>query len=165
VLEIGTLGGYSTLWIGKALTSDAKMISIDLEEHHLQVATRNVQLAGLEEKITLLKGNAVLLLQEMIQNEVEKFDLVFIDADKENYHRYLQLIKKLMNQEALILSDNLIPKWKPIGKPHPKDLMAKSIYAFNEELAGDPSLDSAICSTIVGEISRIDGLGISIYQP
>ena len=104
------------------------------------------------------------ILDEMYKSNFEKFDMIFIDADKENYLNYLNKIKFLANDGALILSDNLIPKWKAIGQPHPKDEMAKSIYAFNEELVKDENLESAIISTLVGEIPRIDGLGITIFN-
>lgn len=164
VLEIGTLGGYSTLWLAKALKKEAKIVSIDLEEHHLKLAKMHADHCQLSHKIEFIKGHAIEILDQMIIENHEKFDLIFIDADKENYMNYLTKVQKLANEEALILSDNLIPKWKAIGKPHPKDEMAKSIYAFNESLVLDPNLDSAIISTLVGEIPRIDGLGISIFR-
>ena len=164
VLEIGTLCGYSTIWIAQALAKEAQIFSIDNKVHHLEIAKKNFVKAGLQDKITLYHGDALKILDEMHKSNFEKFDMIFIDADKENYLNYLNKIKFLANDGALILSDNLIPKWKAIGQPHPKDEMAKSIYAFNEELVKDENLESAIISTLVGEIPRIDGLGISIFN-
>ena len=164
VLEIGTLVGYSTIWMARALPPGGKIFTIDSESHHLALAQEHAKLCGVEQKIVFIQGKALDMLDQMILNKEEKFDLVFVDADKENYYHYLQRIKVLLNDEAVILTDNLIPKWKPIGKPHPKDMMAKSIYAYNEALVQDPQLDSAMISTLVGEIPRIDGLGISIYR-
>ena len=164
VLEIGTLGGYSTIWIAKALNEKAKLTSIEINEEHVKLAKSNANLAGFDQKITFLNGEALPLLETMRNSAQDKFDMVFVDADKENYLNYFQILKEMIEDGALILSDNLIPKWKPIGQPHPKDQMAKSIYAFNEALSQDEDFETAIATTLVGTVPRIDGLGVSLYQ-
>jgi predicted O-methyltransferase YrrM len=164
VLEIGTLGGYSTIWIAKALRQDAKITTIDINPQNLAIAKENAKIAGIEDKIVFLEGDALIILQEMVKSKMQKYDLFFIDADKENYSNYLSLIKEIATDEAVVLSDNLIPKWKKIGSPHPKDQMAKAIYQYNHQIATDPALTTAIVSTLVGEVPRIDGLGVSIIK-
>ena len=164
VLEIGTLGGYSAIWMAKALENDGQLLTIEINSDNAKIAKANIQEANLSDKIEILEGDALDILKSWQHMPIEKFDMVFIDADKENYHAYLELIKPHLNHEALILSDNLIPKWKEIGNPHPKDMMAKAIYQYNQALAQDNQLSTAIVTTIVGQTPRVDGLGISLFM-
>lgn len=97
----------------------------------------------------------------MIQQS-ECFDLIFIDADKENYPLYLQLAVKLSRSGTLILSDNLIPKGENIGTP--ENIEAHGIYQFNQNLASHPQLESILSTTVVGSQGRMDALGISIVR-
>lgn len=164
VLEIGTLGGYSTIWIAKALEHDAKITTIDINPQNLAIAKENAKIAKVDHKISFLEGDALILLKEMFESNASKYDFFFIDADKENYLNYLSLIKLIAADGAVILSDNLIPKWKKIGNPHPKDQMAKAIYQYNSHIVNDPNLTTSIVTTLVGEVPRIDGLGLSLFK-
>jgi predicted O-methyltransferase YrrM len=164
VLEIGTLGGYSTIWIAKALTPDSRITTIEINPQNLAIAKDNAKIAGLEDKISFIEGDALAILKNLAEQKEQKFDLFFVDADKENYLNYLALIKEIAEDEAVILSDNLIPKWKKINHPHPKDQMAKAIYQYNQQITNDPDLTTAIMSTLVGIVPRIDGLGISYFK-
>jgi predicted O-methyltransferase YrrM len=164
ILEIGTLAGYSTVWLARALPEDGRLISLELEPHHASVARKNFELAGLSEKIEVREGVARELMENMIAEGEAPFDLIFIDADKEGYPRYLECALSLSHPGTLILSDNLIPKGESIGTFHPNNFIAKSIYQFNNEIATDPRLESILATTIVGEKGRIDALGISIVK-
>lgn len=162
VLEVGTLAGYSTVWLGRALPEGGKIISLELYSIHVDVARKNLALAGLENKVEIREGLAELLMDEMIAQGEEPFDLVFIDADKENYPLYLEKALKLSRSGTLILSDNLIPKGDEIGSPH--SLESAGIYQFNQKMASHPQLESVLTTTIVGSQGRIDALGISIVR-
>jgi predicted O-methyltransferase YrrM len=164
ILEIGTLGGYSTLWFAKALKGGGKIVTIEMEKAHAEVAENNFALAGYEDCIELRLGKAQEVLQELIDAKEEPFDLIFIDADKESYPLYLELSLKLSQSGTLILSDNLIPKRGEIGCPDPRDNEALAIYEFNQAMRDHPFLESHVFPTIVGEKGRVDGLGVSIVR-
>jgi predicted O-methyltransferase YrrM len=163
VLEIGTLAGYSTLWLAKAIPSDGHIVTIDCNPEHVEVARKNLIDAGFERQVTLKLGLASEILKEMATSE-HPFDLIFIDADKENYPIYLHWALKLARKGTLILSDNLIPKEQKIGEPDPLDQEACGIYQYNKEIASHPDLESILITTIVGEKGRIDALGLTIVN-
>ena len=100
----------------------------------------------------------------MIENNEGPFDLIFIDADKENYSAYLDLVLALSASGTLILTDNLIPKGEEIANPAKTNKTACAIYKFNEKLANDPRLESIMSTTIARKEGRIDALGISIVK-
>lgn len=164
ILEIGTLGGYSTLWLAKALPEEGHLYTIDCSEEHIEIAKRHIHQAGKEEQITLLKGDAFQVLESLIDQKVDPFDLVFLDADKENYPRYLEPIISLSRVGTVILSDNLIPKRGRIGRAEEGHTEGEGIYKYNEQLASHPRLISHLFPTIVGEGGRVDALGVSIVK-
>jgi predicted O-methyltransferase YrrM len=165
ILEIGTLGGYSAIWLARALRPQGKLISLDIDARNIEVAKENLLLAGLEDKVEFRLGRATDLLQEMIEKQEEPFDLIFIDADKENYPAYLESVLKLSSSGTLILSDNLIPKNGEIGgTPDDTETEARGIYKFNTLLSAHPRLESILIPTIVGEKGRVDALGLSIVN-
>ncbi|MFN4173896.1 MAG: O-methyltransferase, partial [Parachlamydiaceae bacterium] len=160
ILEIGTLGGYSALWLEKALEPDGKIITIEIVPDHIACAKEVIKSAGKEDRIEIREGDALKILDDM-KNEAP-FDLIFIDADKRNYPNYLEKILPLARKGTLILSDNLIPKIEPINKP--AHLESERIYEYNQMIANHPRLESILISTIVGEAGRLDGLGLSIVK-
>lgn len=164
VLEIGTLAGYSTIWIGRALSPTAKIISLEVDPMHAGIAKANLTSAGLIDQVEIRIGSANELMDILIQNNEGPFDMIFIDADKDNYPIYLEKALLLTRSGSLILSDNLIPKEDKIGKPNPGDVEAEGIYDFNQRIASDPRLESILISTIVGGKGRLDALGLSIVK-
>lgn len=164
ILEIGTLAGYSTLWMARALPKTGKIISLELDPHHADIARKNLKDAGVGHKVEIREGSASLLLENMIQKKEGPFDLIFIDADKEGYPQYLEYALALSESGTLILTDNLIPKGEAINDPAPTNVEATAIYAFNQKMAEHPRLESIIATTIVGNSGRIDGLGIAIVK-
>lgn len=162
VLEIGTLGGYSTLWLAEGLAPDGQLITIESDPLHVEVAKRSFAYAGKEKQITILQGNALDICKKMIENKEEPFDLIFIDADKSEYPFYLEQVLQLSRPGTAILSDNLIPKRGVIGCPDPRDNEAVAIYKYNQILADHPHLETVPITTIVGEKGRIDSTGLTI---
>jgi caffeoyl-CoA O-methyltransferase len=162
VLEIGTLGGYSTLWILQALEPEARLISLELEAEHAAVARSHLR--SYENQFEIRVGDAAVFLKSMEEKSEGPFDLIFIDADKESYSTYLKLVLPLTTSGTLILTDNLIPKGEAVDNPNPRNKEATAIYQFNRELAAHPALETILSTTIVGETGRIDALGISLVR-
>lgn len=158
VLEIGTLGGYSTLWLARGMPAEGVLLTLESEEKHCHIARENIFHANLEAQIEVRLGEAEMLLQKMIEEKEPSFDLVFIDADKKRYGAYLELVFALSHPGTLVLLDNLIPKRGVILSPDMRDVEAVSIYAFNEQLARDRRFESVLFPTIVGD-GRVDALG------
>jgi caffeoyl-CoA O-methyltransferase len=155
ILEVGTLGGYSAIHFGRALPEDGRLISLEIDERHAEVARKNVERAGLGEKVEILVGDARELLAKIAEEDEGPFDLVFIDADKTGYPEYLEQALRLTRPGSLILGDNTVRGGSILA---PRDDSARATNEFNERIAGDPRL-SAIVLPILRE--RIDGLTIA----
>jgi predicted O-methyltransferase YrrM len=108
ILEIGTLGGYSTIWMARALPANGRMITLEADPKHAQVATANIARAGLAQTVELREGNALETLPELAAEGLEAFDLIFIDADKANNPRYFEWALKLSHKGSLIIVDNVV---------------------------------------------------------
>jgi predicted O-methyltransferase YrrM len=154
ILEIGTLGGYSAIWLARALPADGKLISLEIDEHHAAVARRNLEAAGLATKVEVSVGPALATLTAMEAAGEGPFDLVFIDADKDAYPAYLEKALALVRDGGLILADNTLPDEVLNASA---DSGAKR---YNTAVAANPELTS----TIVPVLRRqgLDGLTISI---
>jgi predicted O-methyltransferase YrrM len=155
ILEVGTLGGYSAINLARGMAEDGVLISLELDEHHAEVARRNVERAGLAEKVEIRVGDARELLAGLVERAEGSFDLIFIDADKEGYPEYLEWALRLSRPGSLILGDNTIWGGTIID---PQDNSTRAIHEFNERVAGDPRLNG-IALPLLRE--RIDGLTIA----
>ena len=158
VLEIGTLGGYSAINLARGMAEDGVLISLEIDEHHAEVARQNVERAGLGERVEIRVGDARELLARIADNGEGPFDIVFIDADKQGYPEYLEWAMRLTRSGSLILGDNTIWGGTIIN---PQDNSTRAIHEFNERLAKDPRL-SAIVLPLIRE--RVDGLAIARVQ-
>jgi caffeoyl-CoA O-methyltransferase len=155
ILEIGTLGGYSTIHLARALPEDGSLLSLELDERYAEVARENIREAGLGERVEVRVGDAQDLLARMVEDGEETFDLVFIDADKESYPEYLEWSLRLSRSGSLILADNAIRGGSVVD---PEDDSARATRRFNETLAKEPRL-SALILPLIRE--RVDGLAIA----
>ena len=155
VLEIGTLGGYSTINLARGMAEEGVLISLEIDERHAEVARKNIERAGLGEKIEIRVGDARELLAELVERDERPFDLVFIDADKEGYPEYLEWSMRLSRPGSLILADNTIRGGSVLD---PRDDSARATRDFNEKVANDPRF-SAIVLPLIRE--RVDGLAIA----
>src|ERR671911_462917 len=155
ILEIGTLGGYSAIHFARALPDDGELISLEIDEHHADVARTNLERAGLSGIVEVRVGDAHELLAALIEDGEGPFDLVFIDADKGGYPDYLEASLRLVRPGSLILGDNTIRGGTVLD---PKDSTAQATREFNERIARDPNL-SSIALPLIRE--RIDGLTIA----
>ncbi|MCO5044037.1 MAG: O-methyltransferase [Kiritimatiellae bacterium] len=154
ILEIGTLGGYSAIWLARALPTDGKLISLELEPHHAEVARKNIERAGLATRVEIRVGPALDSLKKMAADGEAQFDVVFIDADKSGYVDYLNASLPLLRTGGLLLADNTLPE----AVLDPSDNSRTKPY--NRAAAAHPALVSAIFPTL--RDGGIDGLMVSL---
>jgi caffeoyl-CoA O-methyltransferase len=155
ILEVGTLGGYSAIHLARGLPDDGELISLEIDEHHADVARNNVERAGLSGIVEVRVGDAHELLTDLVENEEGPFDLVFIDADKEGYPDYLDASLGLVRRGSLILGDNTIRGGTVLD---PQEETARATREFNRRIAEDPRLYGIVLPLIR---ERIDGLTIA----
>ena len=158
ILEIGTLGGYSTTWLARALPSDGKLITLELDEQHAAVARRNLDRAGVGDRVEIVIGRGVDSLAALLDRNEPPFDLIFIDADKPAYVEYLNAALKLARTGTVILADNLIRNGRVMHE-HLSDASARGARAYNETIAHQPRLESIVLPIIR---ENLDGLSISV---
>ncbi len=108
ILELGTFFAYSTIWLARALPSNGKLISIEIDEHQTALAQKNIENAQVNHLVELRTGMAIDILKEMINSDEPPFDLIFIDADKPPYLEYFKLAIKLSRPGSIIICDNVI---------------------------------------------------------
>jgi predicted O-methyltransferase YrrM len=160
ILEIGTLGGYSTTWLARALPASGVLITLELEAGHAQVARRSLDRAGLGPMVDIRVGPAKDSLWNLIRLGGEPFDLIFIDADKAGYVGYLELSLQLSHPGTIILADNVIRHGLVLADNSP-DSADRGARAYNDAIAHHPRLESLILPIVR---RRVDGLAISIVR-
>jgi predicted O-methyltransferase YrrM len=158
ILEIGTLGGYSTIWLARALPAGGRLLTLEYSPRHAEVARANIERAGLSDKVEVRVGAGLDLLPQLEANGEGPFDLFFIDADKDNYPGYLDWAIKLSRPGSVILSDNLIRGGDVLAPPADNNV-ARIVAKYNRTLATHPRLESIILPVAR---DNIDGLGITI---
>jgi predicted O-methyltransferase YrrM len=143
ILEIGTLGAYSTIWLARALPVDGTLITLELEERHAQVAQINVDRAGFGAVVEIRVGPAARSLRDLISEGSEPFDFVFIDANKEGYSEYFTLALALSRVGTVIVADNVIRGGDVIDPKNP-DERVQGIREFLELVAGEDRVATAV---------------------
>lgn len=152
ILEIGTLGGYSGIHFARVLPADGKLVTLELDPHHAQVARRNFERAGVADKTEIRVGPAAQTLRQLAEAGEPLFDVIFIDADKEGYVEYMELALPMLREGGLLLGDNTL--W---GVQEHKESATKR---YNAAVAQHPEL-----TTILIPVLRergIDGLTVSL---
>ena len=134
ILEIGTLGGYSAIWLGRALPPGGKLVTLELEPKYALVAARNIERAQLAGLVGVRLGRAADTLRSMIQNDEPPFEIIFIDADKSNNAKYLELALRLSSPGTIIVCDNLVHNGPSA------DADVQGIRKFNEFASDHPRL-------------------------
>jgi predicted O-methyltransferase YrrM len=157
VLEIGLLGGYSTMWLAQAIGPQGKLATLEVDERHVRVARKNLERAGLLDRVEIWQGDARATLDKMVKAGEPPFDLVFIDADKPSYPVYLDYAMQLTHPGSLILADNVIRDGK-VARSGQTDPLVAGIQEFNRKLAANPKLE-AIVVTVMRK--NLDGLAIA----
>jgi predicted O-methyltransferase YrrM len=162
ILEIGTLGGYSTLWLARALPEDGAVVTLELEPRHAEVAQQNLEAAGLAHRVDLRIGPAAKTLATLVHEHTCPFDFIFIDADKAGYPEYLQWSLKLSHPGTLIVADNVVRDGKVID-PEDPDPNIRGVRRFTEMISGEPRLSATALQTVAGK--GYDGFIIAVVLP
>jgi caffeoyl-CoA O-methyltransferase len=157
ILEIGTLGGYSTIWLARALPPHGRLITIEVDEHHADVARRNIARANLADKIEVRVGPAL----DVLPTLHGPFDFIFIDADKETYVEYFEWAVKLARPGALIVADNVVRKGEVVDADA-TDARVVGARRFNAALAQHQSVSAAIMQTVGAK--GHDGMALAVVK-
>ena len=147
ILEIGTLGGYSTIWLAKALPPDGKVITLELESKHAEVAQTNIERAGLSSQVEIMLGRAVDSLEALERSGSTPFDFVFIDADKESLPEYFSWALKLSRIGSVIIVDNVVREGAVIDEGS-EDLRVQGVQRMVELLSQYTGVEATAVQTV-----------------
>lgn len=161
MLEIGTLGGYSTIWLARALQENGQLISLELDRHHADVALANIANAGLGDKVTIRIGNALEELPKMKKEGAGPFDVIFIDADKEPYAEYFELSLQLSRPGTLIIADNVVREGR-ILEENSTDSNVTGVQRFLKLMAATREVTATVIQTVGSKYH--DGMALAIVN-
>lgn len=160
VLEIGTLAGYSTIQLARAVGADGRVVTLEFEPRHAEVARANLARAGVDERVEVIVGAALDTLPTLAGRD-ETFDLIFIDADKENNVAYVEWALKLGRPGSIIVVDN-IARFGRVLEPTPDDLQAQAVRDMLEMMGANPRLEAAAIQTV--GTKGWDGFAVAIVK-
>ncbi|WP_411069614.1 O-methyltransferase [Streptomyces sp. cmx-4-25] len=147
ILEIGTLGGYSTIWLARALPADGRLITLEYDPAHADVARANIARAGLDKLVEVRTGAALDSLPRLEAEGAGPFDLVFIDADKVNNPRYVEWALRLSRPGTVVVVDNVVRGGK-VATAHPDDPSVTGTREMFDLVAREPRLDATAFQTV-----------------
>ena len=147
ILEIGTLGGYSTIWLARALPPDGRLVTLEFEPTHVEVAKANIERAGLSDVVELRVGAALETLPKLAAEKREPFDFIFIDADKENYPGYFEWALKLSRRGTTIIADNVVRNGEVIN-PDSADPRVQGVRRFHQLVAAERRVSATAIQTV-----------------
>ncbi|KVG64325.1 O-methyltransferase [Burkholderia pseudomultivorans] len=159
ILEVGTLGGYSTIWLARALPPGGRLVTLELNPAHAEVATRNIARAGFAQAVSVVVGSAKESLARLIADGEAPFDFIFIDADKDNNRAYLDAALKLSRPGTVIVVDNVVRRGR-VADPDNRDPDVVGVREGFARIAAEPRLTTTAVQT-VGQ-KGWDGFSISI---
>jgi predicted O-methyltransferase YrrM len=161
ILEIGTLGGYSTIWLARALPPGGRVVTLEIDSGHADVARNNIARAGISDRVELILGPALDTLPRLAADGRGPFDYIFIDADKLNYPVYLTWSLRLSRVGTAIIADNVV-RDGAIANADSSDENVQAVRRFNDRLAAEPRLDATVIQTVGGK--GYDGFAIAIVK-
>jgi predicted O-methyltransferase YrrM len=147
ILEIGTLGGYSTIWLARALPADGRLVTLEVSPRHAAVATANVARAGLADVVDIRVGPALDTLPKLLAEAAGPFDLVFIDADKVNNPAYFQWAVKLTKPGSVIIVDNVVREGQ-VANPDSQDPSVVGTRELHDLIAAEPRVSATAVQTV-----------------
>jgi predicted O-methyltransferase YrrM len=159
ILEIGTLGGYSAIWLARALPPGGRLITLEANPKHAEVARANLERAGLAEVVEVRLGRALDTLPQLAAEGRGPFDFIFIDADKPSYPDYLRWALELSRGGSLIVADNVI-RGGAVREGSNRDPNVQGVRRFNERLAAEPRLIATAIQTVGSK--GYDGFAIAL---
>jgi predicted O-methyltransferase YrrM len=160
VLEIGTLAGYSTIALARGVGAKGRVITLEYEPKHADVARANLAAAGVDDRVEIVVGTALDTLPKLAEKG-ERFDLFFIDADKENNAAYVQWAVEMANPGAVIVVDNIARSGRVLD-PAPDDHQARAVKDMFTMMGGHPRLDTAAIQTV--GTKGWDGFAIAVVR-
>lgn len=161
ILEVGTLGGYSTIWLARALPAGGTLVTMEIDPQHAEVAKANLERAGMGDKVEVLVGNARELLPELERRNDVPFDLTFIDADKASIPFYFESALRMSRPGSLILVDNVVREGAVI-QADSEDASVQGVRKLNEMMAADSRIEATILQTV--GVKGYDGLAIALVN-
>jgi predicted O-methyltransferase YrrM len=161
ILEIGTLGGYSTIWLARALTEGGRLVTLEAEPRHAEVARSNIARVGLAGIVEIRLGPALETLPQLVAEGLGPFDIVFIDADKESTALYFAWSLKLTRRGSLIIVDNVVRKGAVINADS-DDSNVQGVRRFYEMLAAEPRVSATAIQTV--GTKGYDGFAIALVN-
>jgi caffeoyl-CoA O-methyltransferase len=161
ILEIGTLAGYSTIWMARALPPGGRLITLEVDPKHARVAQDNLDRAGVADRVTIRVGRALEVLPELEREGAGPFDMTFIDADKPPYVEYFQWALRLSRPGSLIVADNVI-RHGYVLDPASQDAFVQGVQRFNDALAAEPRVSAVVLQT-VSERGH-DGMALAVVR-
>jgi predicted O-methyltransferase YrrM len=161
ILEVGTLGGYSTIWLARALPENGRLITLEAAAKHAAVARRNLERAGLMGRVALHEGPALDTLSKLLAGGEKPFDMIFLDADKEHNAEYLEWALRLSHPGTVIITDNVIREGSVLN-PSSDDPMVQGTRRFFEAVAAEPRVTATAIQTVGGK--KYDGFALLIVN-
>ena len=164
ILEVGTLGGYSTIWLARSVPAGGQVVTLELDPDHALVARKNLERAGLADRVDVVVGAALDTLPKIAQGldlPGDAFDLVFIDADKENIPSYFDWAVKMTRAGGLIITDNVVRDGALVD-PHSPDPRVQGVRAFHEMLTTRPDVEATTIQTVGGK--GYDGFNLALVN-
>jgi len=161
ILEIGTLGGYSTLWLARGLAPGGRIVTLELEAKHAEVARKNFVRAGRQDAIEIRLGSALETLPRLVAENTGPFDLIFVDADKANLADYFTWSVKLSRPGTLILVDNVIRDGEVVNASSP-DEMVQGVRRMNERIGAESRVSATVLQTVGAK--GYDGLAFVVVD-
>jgi predicted O-methyltransferase YrrM len=159
ILEIGTLGGYSTIWLARALQSDGRLITLEAVPTHAKVARKNIERAGFAENVEVRLGRALDTLPQLAAEGLDPFDFIFLDADKRTYPEYLEWCIKLSRRGTMIVADNVVRSGAVVDAAS-RDIDVQGVRRFLDLLSTDPRLSATAIQTVGAK--GYDGIALAV---
>jgi predicted O-methyltransferase YrrM len=147
ILEVGTLGGYSTIWLARALPTEGRLVTLEFDPMHAEVAAANIARAGLAAQVEIRVGPALESLAKLVEEGAEPFDFIFIDADKPNNPGYLEWSLRLSRPGTVLVADNVIRDGE-VKEAKSVDAKVQGVRRFFEMMAADPRIDATALQTV-----------------
>jgi predicted O-methyltransferase YrrM len=161
VLEIGTLGGYSTIWLARALPEGGRVVTLEIDPKHAEMARANLKKAGVLDRVEIRLGVAMDTLRTMHEKGEEPFDLIFIDADKKSMPEYLDWSLKVSRPGTVIIADNVVRDGKVIEPDNP-DENIQGVRRMTEMMAAEPRLSATAIQTVGAR--GYDGFAMAVVK-
>jgi len=147
ILEVGTLAGYSTIWLARGLSEGGRLITLEYEQKHAEVARKNIARAGLGEVVDVRVGDATKTMPELVKEGAGPFDLIFLDANKDGYPAYFEWSLKLARKGAVIVADNVVRDGGVIDAAS-KDASIQGVRRLNEMVAAEKRVSATAVQTV-----------------